>query len=51
MTRGVEIESRAASMAGSTAKNINDGETVWIEDGCPTGACIDGMVLQQSSPR
>jgi len=37
-------------MAAITAKNINDGDAVLTEDGCPTVACIDGIVLQQSCP-
>jgi hypothetical protein len=38
------------SDAGRTPNTADDNETPCPDEGCTKGACIDGMVLQQSCP-
>lgn len=45
-----EPKPRDSSAAGRTANTAGEIEALFTGDGCTKGACIAGMVLQQSRP-
>jgi hypothetical protein len=45
-----ESEPWGSPEAGITANTIGEKDRPCTDEGCAKGACIDGMVLQQSMP-
>jgi len=50
VVRSRNVESKASIAGGTTAKVIELKEARCTAEGCKNGACIVGMVLQQSWP-